>query len=105
MLTCRECKEMLYPEDPTIRQPRWIRGQIIPYGSPSTCDGFCDKPTYYRELEQREPQVIEHIHRTSNMDKKEFALLQQLSQQVKYLDKKVNELYEKKKGVTYEIKP
>jgi len=51
MITCKECKERLYPEDPTIRTPRWIGGKMILYASPSNCE-ICSKPTYYRELEE-----------------------------------------------------
>ena len=48
--------------------------------------------------EQAKPQVQEIIHRHSDMSKKEFMLLQQLSGQVKYLQEKTEEL-QRKRGV------
>jgi len=50
------------------------------------------------------PQVVEHIHRHSDMGKKEFDLLQQMVLKVDHLDEKVNELYKKKKGNIYKYK-
>ena len=41
---------------------------------------------------ESEPQVIEHIHRTSDMSQKEFAKLQSLIGEVKYLRDKVSNL-------------
>jgi len=72
------------------------------------CD-YCDKPSYERELEARidEPTEVtyRHINYTSSLDKKQWDRIEQAIRNFNYLDKKVNELYEKKKGVTYEIKP
>ena len=48
------------------------------------------------ELEEK-PQVVEHIHRTSDMSKKEFDLLQQTVLKVDYLEKRLNERKPKKK--------
>lgn len=89
MITCEECVRRLYPDDPRVPTGRYHH---------STCDYFCNKPTYYRELEkpQPQPQVIEHIHRTSSMDKQEFDLLQQTSSQVKYLLNKIDELQKRR---------
>jgi len=42
VISCKECKRRLYPEDPSL--------PVGPYHH-STCDYFCNKPTYYRELE------------------------------------------------------
>ncbi len=69
MITCKECRERLYPDDPRIPVGRYHH---------STCVYFCDKPMYNRELEATEPQVVEHIHRTSNMSRKEFDCLERL---------------------------
>ena len=86
----------MYPEDPSIPVGRYHH---------STCDYFCNKPSYYREIEEGEPhQVVEHVHRHSDMSKKEFDLLQQVVLKTEYLDKKVNELYEKRKGTQHTIK-
>lgn len=43
------------------------------------------------EPEKPEPQVIEHIHRTSNLSKQEWDLLQQTKLKVDYLEKKIEE--------------
>ena len=105
-ITCRECKERIYPEDPTIRQPRWIGRKIIPYGSPSSCDAFCDKPSYEREIEARldEPREVVHKHFHSDLSKEHWDRVEQSLRDNADLRKKVNELYEKRKGVEYEIK-
>ena len=55
LITCRECRERLFPEDPSVPSG--------PYHH-STCDYFCNKPDYFREIEAvQKPQVVEHIHR------------------------------------------
>ena len=52
MLTCRECIERLRPDDPRIPTGRYHQ---------SSCDFYCNKPTYYREVEQpKEPQEVFH---------------------------------------------
>jgi len=100
VLSCSECKEHLYPEDPTIRTPRWINGKMIRYASPSNCE-ICNKPTYYRELEKEEkPQSQEVIHRHSDMSKEEFRRLDENTRSIKYLLGKIEEL-EKRKHGTY----
>ncbi len=48
-------------------------------------------------LEEPKPQVIEHIVRTSNMSKKEFAQLQQTARKVGFFSKKLTEHLEFKK--------
>ena len=77
MISCKECREKLYPEDPSIPVGRYHH---------STCDYFCNKPTYYRDLEQAmtNPQEVTHIVRHSNMGKKEFNLLQQTANELKH---------------------
>ena len=99
MITCSECIERLRPDDPRIPTGRYHQ---------SSCDLYCNKPTYYRELEQQEAPEIIHVVRHSNMNKQEFDILQQLSREVKYLRNQVKGLSEKKnvkKGVfnKYEI--
>ena len=96
IITCEECRERLYPDDPSVPVGRYHH---------STCDYFCNKPTRYRELEKEaapKPQVVEHIVRTSNMGRQEFMLLQSLQGQVKYLQDKVDELRTEKKKQDYE---
>ena len=91
MITCSECIKRLHPDDPRIPTGRYHQ---------STCDYYCSKPTYYRELEQEKPpQVVEHIHRTSDMGKKEFDLLQQTARKLEYLEKKFTEHTEYKRKV------
>jgi len=63
------------PDDPRVRSGKYMM---------CGCD-YCNKPSYYRELETPKPQVQEVIHRHSDMSKKEFAELQRLGGQVKYL--------------------
>ena len=53
------------------------------------------------EEEKPVPQVVEHIHRHSEMGQKEFILLQQTAAKVEYLLGKVNERDTKKKYITY----
>ncbi len=64
MMSCKECKERLYPDDPSVPIGRYHH---------SACDYFCDKPLYYRELEEtHEPiespqptnrEILEKLHR------------------------------------------
>ncbi len=96
MITCKECKLRLLPEDPSV--PTGIYHH-------SSCDYFCDKPTYYRDLETKnEPQVVEHIHRHSDMRKKDFNLLQQTALKVDYLLKGISNKRVDKQGIKYVIK-
>lgn len=52
---------------------------------------------YLSEPAKPEPQIIEHIHRSSNMSHKDFAELQNLRGQVKYLQSEIEELQRKRK--------
>ena len=55
-------------------------------------------PAYPEESQQESrPQVVEHIHRTSNMGAKDFDLLQQTALKTQYLDEKFTEHLEFKK--------
>ena len=47
MLSCDECKRKLYPADPRIKTG--------PYRM-STCEHYCDKPQYFRDLELPKPE-------------------------------------------------
>ena len=86
MISCAECIESIkFIEDPRRRSGKYHM---------CSCD-YCNKPTYYRELEanldaNKEPQVIEHIHRHSDMGKKEFDLLQQTVLKADYLLKELS---------------
>ena len=86
MLLCKECKTRLFPSDPTIR---------LGFYRLSTCEHYCNKSQYDRDLEQMEhTQVIEHRH--SDMSKQDFARLNNLEGQVKYLQGKIAEKQERK---------
>ena len=74
MISCAECVQRLGWDNPTIR--------VGKYGM-CGCD-YCNKPSYYRDLEKREG-TTEVIHRHSNMGKKEFDLLQRTVSKVEYL--------------------
>ena len=58
----------------------------------------------YEAETESEPQVIEHIHRHSDMGKKEFGLLQQLVLKADYLEKRLNEIRSDKKSIKYIIR-
>jgi len=46
MITCHECIKSLYPDDPRVKSGRYRL---------SGCD-YCDKPQYYRDIEQPKPE-------------------------------------------------
>lgn len=54
-------------------------------------------PAYPDEPTEPAPQVVEHIHRFSDMGSKEFDLLQQTALKTQYLDGKLTELLAKRK--------
>ncbi len=89
MLTCKECRRNLYPEDPSIPTGK--------YGH-SSCDYFCDKPVYYRELETQSPPEQIIVHRHSSMSAQENDILQQTARRTVYLEKKLNELLTERKS-------
>jgi len=55
MISCKECLERMYPEDPRVPVGRYHQ---------SGCECYCDKPSYDRELEEkieaREPTEVIH---------------------------------------------
>ncbi len=67
MITCNECRERLYPEDPSIPTGR--------YGH-SSCDYFCDKSSNYRELETIKEPIIE------NWSNKQWDYVEQIKSEV-----------------------
>jgi len=96
VLTCRECREHLYPEDPSIPTGKYHH---------STCAYFCSKPDYYREIERikevskEEPTEVihRHINYNSSLSRKEYGEIEQIKRKSIYLDKKVNEYIDKKR--------
>ena len=91
MITCRECFERLYPEDPRIPIGRYHH---------STCDYFCNKPSYYRELEENKDEEVKHIfiYEHSNISNRQVARISALENNYSNLKKFVNERSDKKKG-------
>ena len=81
MITCKECKERLYPDDPSTPSGFYRH---------SGCDYFCDKPSYYRELEQIKPK-IQPIFKSRPVDNE----IDQLKAKLIYLQNKINEHLDK----------
>ncbi len=48
MITCQECLEKMKPDDPRVPTGRYHH---------SSCDYFCNKPTYYKEIEKAIPEI------------------------------------------------
>ena len=71
MISCKECKERLFPHNPTIRLGKYRL---------STCEHYCNKPQYYRELEQIKSE-IQPVFRLRPVDK-------EIDQLNEHLDKK-----------------
>jgi len=85
LITCADCIRRLYPDDPRVKSGRYHL---------SGCQ-YCNKPQYFRNTEQQEhTQIIEHRH--SDMSQKDYARLQNLEGQVKYLQGKLTEKQERK---------
>ncbi len=58
MITCEECIQKMYPDDPRVKS-----------GHYHLCDcDYCDKLTYYRELEQSKSE-IQPVFRPRPVDK------------------------------------
>jgi len=91
MITCRECIESLKPDDPRVRSGRYGR---------CGCD-YCNKPSYYRELEEEQPTEVthRHINYNSSLDRKQWDRIEQAIHQIYYLDKKLNDHLDKRKKV------
>ena len=72
---------------------------------------YCGQPDpgYTPREVKQEPQVVEHIHRHSSIGRQEFAKLQDMSNEIKYLRKRLTELQTRKQGtkkkryVTYKV--
>ena len=92
MITCKECRERLYPEDPSIRLGKYHM---------STCEHYCNKPDSERDLEQLKNDV-ELIKRTEIPDIPEVRQLKYQVEQAKagylHLQNKLNEHLGKAKG-------
>jgi len=75
MITCKQCIDSL-TDDPRIRSGKYrLCG----------CD-YCEKPSYYRELEQIKPET-QPIFRPRPVDKE----IDQLKSSILYLQGKMNE--------------
>jgi hypothetical protein len=83
MISCNECKERLYPEDPTIKVGRYHL---------STCEHYCNKPIYYREFKQSKSE-IQPIFRPRPVDKE----IDQLKARYIHIQNKLNAHLDKKK--------
>ena len=85
MITCKECRERLYPDDPNIPTGKYRH---------STCNYFCDKPTYFREAEQIKSEI--------QLDPKPHPIkiereIDQLKGRFIYLQNKLNRHLDKKR--------
>ena len=93
MLTCKECRERLYPEDPSIRLGKYHM---------STCEDYCNKPDSERELEQlkNDVELIKATYEIPNIP--EVRQLKYQVEQAKagyiHLQNKLNEHLDKSKS-------
>lgn len=84
MITCRECIERLKPDDPRVKSGRYhLCG----------CD-YCNKPSYFRELENPEPPPEVTIK--EEWKPKQWDVVNQLRGSFIYLQGKLNEHLDKK---------
>lgn len=83
MRTCKECIESMPLDDPRTRSGRYGR---------CGCD-YCDKPTYYRELEQ----LLSPLVAEPEWSKSQWEYVRQLRGMVNHLNNKVTELRSEKK--------
>ena len=83
MISCKECKERLYPDDPSIPIGKYHH---------STCVYFCNKPDYYQEIEQPKSE-IQPVFKPRPVDKE----IDQLKAGFLYLQNKFNEHLDKSK--------
>lgn len=88
-MNCQECINQMKPEDP--RQPFYIGGGRY---LPPICE-IC--PSYNFEPTESKPQVVEHIHRTFNISKEGFYLLQQTAGKLEHISEKLTKHLEYKK--------
>jgi len=85
MITCEECRERLYPDDPRVKSGRYHM---------STCQHYCNKPQYYRDLEQTKPEP--EIHDILGVRQLKYQV-EQAKAGYLYLQNKLNEHLGKKK--------
>ena len=89
MITCQKCLERMKPEDPRIPTGKYHH---------SSCDYYCSKPDYERELEQGMKQdIIERHISYQNVDGKQLSLLRK--NLIDYIDEKLST-----KNIKYTIK-
>lgn len=90
-MTCKECLERMYPEDPRIRGGRYNR---------CGCD-YCDKSTDQRELEEKLMRLDEILEQVPEKQwtSRQWDTVNQLRGLVLHLQRKVNEHLDKKKRV------
>jgi len=81
VITCRACIERLYPHDPRIPCGRYHH---------STCDYFCNKSDYDRELEQKVEQVLKQPPVVTPLIP-EYKYLDTLKADMMHLKNKLNE--------------
>jgi len=82
MITCNECLDRMKPDDPRVKSGHYHL---------SGCD-YCNKPQYYRELEQSKPK-IQPASRPRPVDKE----IDQLKAGYIHLQNKLNEHLNKSK--------
>ena len=92
MMTCKECRKRLYPEDPSVRLGKYHM---------STCEHYCNKPDSERELEQlkNDVELIKATYEISDIP--EVRQLKYQVEQAKagylHLQKMVDKIYDKKR--------
>ena len=85
MISCRECIEGLKPDNPQVRGGKY---------NLCGCD-YCDKPTYFRELEEKPTREKLEITHLKMVDAVGIGYLRR--NLVQHIDKKFKELQDKGK--------
>jgi hypothetical protein len=88
MITCRECIQRLYPDDPRVKSGKY---------NMSACEHYCSKPQYYRDLELPKPEP--EIPDTLALRQLKYQVEQARSGYL-YLQNKINEHLDKSKKKT-----
>ena len=83
MISCSECRQRMFPDDPSIRTGKYHL---------SDCDHYCNKPIQERELEVREVP-----HSIFQLDRESKKRIDQLEARLIWVDTKVNKRNDKKK--------
>ena len=89
MISCSECMSRLYPDDPRVPVGKYHH---------SACDYYCDKPSYFRELDEspKPPKSRPIVNITYKVNARSTPAFKELDDKITLINGRLTKYFEDK---------